>query len=614
VRATTIVVEGKAQVARDRKKAPEVAPADAVAIELLAGGKPAASIERHVRQLEIARLCDVGDAAMIDGDVDAARAAYLDALERAPKHPTICARLAELDAGHADAGARVEAALGWLREAHRGAQTGEDGDAGEGADDGGELARLLLAGALHERAIAEGRGARGKALSVLARAGDVALARGVALVAARAFTKIAALTEPPQTPSELAAAQTDQSDIRLAAKSGSSAAQRPLRRLTDERTEALRAKARAPALDRAIGADPALAAARWMRARDRIVLGDDAGALEDLQHLEALARGREARRRTLITAAEMLSRAGRSSAAIEAFERALRYTPDDRETVAGLGRAMLVAGEATRGMSLLAHAITRPGAIPDDDALAIDLARAIATHTGDLSAAVARLRAVAGTSTRATLARALEGAWCAKIGDAPGATRAFDAAADFAARRATPPADVDDALAVLRDAASEAEQIGDRVSALRYARGASALAPTDRALQDAAAKLARPTPIARVDRVDRVEPSVPAVSLDVPSTDHGSDEEEAERLLARVKADPDDAVAIDRLADLLGKLGRDFELFALLSARYDDADPATRARLAPRQRATLLRMAEGAARAGRASEAELYRDAARALR
>ncbi|MFI5301955.1 MAG: tetratricopeptide repeat protein, partial [Polyangiales bacterium] len=575
VRVTSVIAEGKPAITREKKRGIEVAAVDAIAIELRAGGRPAATSERHARQIEVSRWTEAGDVALLAGDLEGARAAYLEALEHAPKHPTICARLAELDADHADGGARIEAALGWLREAHRGAQQrdAEPSDrAAATGDDDGELARLLVAATLHERSTERGRGAQGKASSVLMHAAETALARGVPLVAARAFAKIAALTE--------------------------------------EQSEALRGKARAAALDRAIGADPALAAARWMRARDRIALGEDAGAWEDLQHLEALARGREARRRTLMAAARMLFHAGRATAAIEAFERALRYTPDDREAIAGLARAMLAAGDPTRGMRLLAHALTRTGRAPDDDALSIDLARAIATNTGDLSAAIARLRCVRDDSTRATLARALEGTWCARVGDAPGSTRALETAADLATRRLTPAEDAGAALAILREAANEAENAGDRVTALRYARGALALAPTDRALQNHAARLAKAAP---VERLESLPPTMPKLSLDAPSTEDANVESEAERLLARVKADPDDVATMDRLAELLARLGRDFELFALLSARFDDADGPTRVRLAPRQRETLLRLAEAATRAGRSSEAELYREAARAL-
>ena len=55
--------------------------------------------------------------------------------------------------------------------------------------------------------------------------------------------------------------------------------------------------------------------------------------------------------------------------------------------------------------------------------------------------------------------------------------------------------------------------------------------------------------------------------------DSARDHERAEALLARVKADPSDDAAVDELVDLLGRLGRDDELFALLSGRWEDATP-----------------------------------------
>ena len=60
------------------------------------------------------------------------------------------------------------------------------------------------------------------------------------------------------------------------------------------------------------------------------------------------------------------------------------------------------------------------------------------------------------------------------------------------------------------------------------------------------------------------------------------------------------------LAEVLGRLGRDLDLLALLSARMEEGDDAARAEVAPRRREVLMRLAEGARAAGRASEAELY--------
>ncbi len=67
--------------------------------------------------------------------------------------------------------------------------------------------------------------------------------------------------------------------------------------------------------------------------------------------------------------------------------------------------------------------------------------------------------------------------------------------------------------------------------------------------------------------------------------------------------------AVDALVDVLGRLGRDMELFALLSARWEDATPEEREAMVPKQRAVLARLAQTAEDQGRVLEAQLFRDA-----
>jgi hypothetical protein len=90
-------------------------------------------------------------------------------------------------------------------------------------------------------------------------------------------------------------------------------------------------------------------------------------------------------------------------------------------------------------------------------------------------------------------------------------------------------------------------------------------------------------------------------------------EARAEALLARVKANPEDEEAVDALVDILGALGRDFELFALLQGRWEDASTEERSAMIPRQRSVLQRMAKRAEERGATIEAQLYLDAAAAL-
>jgi|HubBroStandDraft_1064217.scaffolds.fasta_scaffold06454_3 tetratricopeptide (TPR) repeat protein len=101
------------------------------------------------------------------------------------------------------------------------------------------------------------------------------------------------------------------------------------------------------------------------------------------------------------------------------------------------------------------------------------------------------------------------------------------------------------------------------------------------------------------------EPSPPPESAEMAAR--------VEDLTRRFQADPDDHAVADELASLLESLGRSHELLALLSARLDDAAPDERALLLPRVKAALERLAIGAESAGRAGEASLYRSALDAL-
>lgn len=66
-----------------------------------------------VRALELGELVGSADDDLVRGDLERARASYISALERAPRHPEICRLVAEIDAF---AGGRAEAALSLLTE------------------------------------------------------------------------------------------------------------------------------------------------------------------------------------------------------------------------------------------------------------------------------------------------------------------------------------------------------------------------------------------------------------------------------------------------------------------------------------------------------------------
>jgi len=547
-------------------------------IEMRRGETPAAPSSVFVALDELDRFVGDADAALVAGDHEGAREGYVRALDRAPRHRAILTRLAEIDA---TVGERAEAALSWLRDAQKGRT--------RRALDGNDLGRTLIAAAMHERT-----GARGRARGAWERAGQEAWDRGEPRLAARAFSR--------------AAAVCSDEDPMLAAL-----------------------------LDRSLAADPTETEARWRRAGMLVRLGEDTRALEDVQHLEAQAKGREARRRTLMRAASLWHLAGRPDRAVPAWERALRYTPEDRAIVAGLGTALLAGGETARGIGLLAHAITLPGDVAGRAPILLELARALAERVGDLPSAIARTREVGNDDPHFAWARALEGACRLQLGDQVGAEQAYAAAADTVERRGVPVEDTTSVRQLLAGGARIAREERRPALAMRLAMAALSLSPNDPDVRSLVASLGR----GPIDRAAITESGTDAG--DEPTTDPGLDEEPAEQgraiagafdleddqpsgpvravdearadlLLARVKADPDDLDAVDELVDLLGRLGRDAELFALLSARWEDATPEERTRLLPSQRAVLERLAMAADAQGRTIEAQLYRDALQILR
>ena len=179
-------------------------------------------------------------------------------------------------------------------------------------------------------------------------------------------------------------------------------------------------------LDRAVATAPTLARVHQSRLDARLARGDVHGALADAEHLEAMATGATARHAVCSKAAASLLGAGFVKEAGRAFERALRYMPDDARATAGLGRALLAAGLTSRAISLFERAITlseRRGA-PDAQAL-LELARLLGEQLHDLPHAIARARQIPGEAPEAEAARHLEGVYRGRIGDRVGASLAF---------------------------------------------------------------------------------------------------------------------------------------------------------------------------------------------
>jgi tetratricopeptide (TPR) repeat protein len=179
-------------------------------------------------------------------------------------------------------------------------------------------------------------------------------------------------------------------------------------------------------LDRAVATAPTLAMPHQARLEARLGRGDVNGALADAEHLEAMASGAAARHAVCSRAAQGLLAAGYVKEAGRAFERALRYMPDDARATAGLGRALLAAGLQARAIAMFERAVLlseRRGE-PDGQAL-LELARLFGEKLGDLPQAIARARHVPASAPEAESARHLEGLYRGRIGDRVGASLAF---------------------------------------------------------------------------------------------------------------------------------------------------------------------------------------------
>jgi cellulose synthase operon protein C len=517
------------------------------------GGASPGETPEATRALEAAAIAHDADEARLAGQLERARALDLAALERAPRHPDICRRIAEIDA---HVGGRAEAALLTLREAAR------DPDAARSSS--------VLAGELSVEA-GDVRGA----IAALAHAGE---AEAAPLLAAYAYARAAELAPDPL-------------DALIWLDLG-------LARAGD-----------APAL-------------RWARVARRLASGRLEDALGDVEHLEALAHGSRDRYAVWRRAGDAWRRAGAAVDALPLYERALRYLPDDPAALAGLGAALVAGGRAARGAALLARAIDLADAARQPvDAMLLELARALAEALEDRPAAVARARAIPQSAPEALVARGLEGRWRAALGDLAGASLAFARLRELAGSLdALSPATAG-ALPLLVEAATFEDVVqGDLLAAQRHLACALRLRPKDAAIEDAYRALGRrivgrpaelPVPAAPEGAAPHAPPAEAAAA--VVTLDPADDEQRVEALTRSLQANPEDDAVVDELALRLSRLGRSLELFALLSARLEDAPPERRERLVPKQREVLTRLAADARHEGRAGEAELFEMALAAL-
>ncbi len=378
-----------------------------------------------------------------------------------------------------------------------------------------------------------------------------------------------------------------------------------------EQSESLRD--RVELLDQAVARSPALEASRWARFALRLELADLKGAMADAEHLEAAARGAHRRHDVWRRAAEGFLSRGHHAKAVSLFERALRYAPDDPSTVSGLARSLLSAGRSGRALDLMARAVElaeRKGT-PSYDAV-LTLARALADSAGDLPHAISRLRSIPAGEPESLDARALEGRYRGALGDLAGASIAFARMRD--AIELTKNVDSQRAAAWLLEAARfERATKKDPLAAQRHLAVALQLAPRDSKIlsffREVAAEVATAGAAAPSKETGMNAEAPSETAAEAENWDGSADEQRALVLTDRLRGDPANHKIAIELADVLNRLGRDLDLFALLSAQLEDATGETRPELTRRQAAVAARLVDQARQDGRREEEKIYAEA-----
>jgi tetratricopeptide (TPR) repeat protein len=534
------------------------ATSDAWILQSAREGAPPEPSPDALQAREATAILREADQARIEGHLDKARALDLAALERAPRHPEVSRRIAEIDQL---AGGRAEAALATLVDSER----------SPGASLG-----MLVAELLRESGDAEA------AIATFARVGesDPAPALG-----ARAFEQAAELTrdhlEALEWLDRAVARAPRASRLRWARLDRRLRAGRLEDALAD--AEHLEAMASGAAQKHAV---LRRAGEAWLRAGLRV---------QALSLFERALRYAPDAPDALAGLGSALVAEGRTSRGAAILARAVELAEARREptsaTVVELARTL------AERLDDLPAAIARVRAVPNESVEALE-ARGLEgrwrSRLGDFAGATlafARLRDLAESRPES------------------GSEGAKDDAVDFlleaAAFERTRRGDLPTAQRHL----AAALRLRPRDPGLRkaYAEIGEALAPAPSAAP-------RPAPQVAPELPMRDEPSTGVarrldLSLDsAPPADPGA-EARAEELTRRLQADPTDDDVAAELVEVLESLGRTHELLALLSARLEDATGPRRAELVPHMREVLGRLEQGARAAGRNAEAQLFRDA-----
>lgn len=413
--------------------------------------------------------------------------------------------------------------------------------------------------------------------------------------------------------------------------------------LTDDVGEQLRC------FDEAIARAPSWTSMRRERARLLSVSGEREGAWAEYLLVERLTVGRTERYGLWVGAGEAFRRDAHEELAARAFERALRFAPRSVIALLGLARCLAETGKRPQAAGLLARALRLADGGETPRGAELQLAELLVELAQDRPAAIARVGQVAVTDPAFTRAKRLEAEWRIALGDVTGGRIVLERlAVQMDVRIRSHEASLNDAVELLAAATLAMEQLlaaparqlamlvlrltPDNVQAQRVLRAVSRIGgdlttPANDAV--VASIPAAPTSMiaartsAHEDGYAEDEgwdsPEVDATgagqlgtidfgALDdaesTPSRD--ADEALAENLADKVKGDPTNLSLVLELCAVLARLGRDMDLFALVSARWEEGDSEHRAALRPYRADVLQRLATAARAAGRPGEAELY--------
>ncbi len=565
------------------------------------GALPSPPSGDAVRARAIANLLLEGDDALVNGDSEAARSAFLDALERAPRHAEIIRRIVEIDARTKG---REEAALGAFAETLP----------GRGGVHAGTTPGDLFA-AVNDVA------------SAMASLEHVGSAEPAPVLASRAYERAATLARDPEDAARWLDHALSRAPRAIGARWARIIVRLTLGRIDDAVADVahLEALARGGRAKHAVWVRAGRAfQAAGLRARARATFERALRYLPDDPH-------------ALAGLGEALVAEGEAPRGVSVLSRALALAESRGDPV---GAIMLLMARA-----LAEHLDDLPAAIAHVSAISIEayeapVARGLEARwraaLGDVvgaSLAFARLREIASSLAVRSVDTGADSPSVAPSSDerseaiVPMLLEAADL--EFARRR--------DPLAAQRHLAVALRLRPHDADVRRAHREACtavfglAAGPRDADDRSPGGHVEPPNRFARGDEdADRAAATstVSVLHADAegdsedeglvevrPDHDLGSEPSRKDNLLAaraeeltrRVQADPSNEAASDELASLLETLGRGHELLALMLARLEDSPRERRAALVPRVREVLARLAAASESAGRSDEAALYR-------